>query len=620
MRTAACANVTGEVAQGWNENTCWDGSAPVVEFGQDNVNPRSGLSAQRVVLKQGRRAELAQFVSTPLDPGTNYEVRLWLRGTDAKFLSVVLRQSAAPYRVYVNKVVKLTPVWREHVLSAVTPGGDVALIVSAETPMTYWVDDANMTVAPGGRLSGLPATAIPRGYFGMHFNYADTPWPADGGALGALRIWDAAGNADDSGNGAQWADISPACGVYQWSGLDARVAAAQAKQADVLMTLGGRTPRWASARPDETSATPGGGSPYGAGQAAEPANLQDWRDWVTAVATRYKGRIRYWEIWNEPMFKYFYTGTPDKLLELWREAHAIIKAIDPANQVLTPSGDVGYLDYVLSAGGLAYSDIINTHYYVDQPEDVHAVDGQNLLQMLQRVGARGKPLWNSEAGWLDFSDPSVRMTQEHGAAYAARAYLINWASGALRFYWYTWDNRANQFVLREADGTTPSRAGRAYFEVARWMTGSVMEDLSVDAQGNHIVRLRRTNGVAAFALWNPLGSTSFAVPAVWNAVSERDLSGTTRTRSIGGTITLGISPILLESALPTSGSELIVDNLRAGSKDAAHTYTGGWCDSGVVGAYGTGSLFSCGTGRDTYRWTPNLPASGVYDVYVRWTP
>jgi hypothetical protein len=28
---------------------------------------------------------------------------------------------------------------------------------------------------------------------------------------------------------------------------------------------------------------------------------------------------------------------------------------------------------------------------------------------------------------------------------------------------------------------------------------------------------------------------------------------------------------------------------------------------------------SCGTGADTYRWTPNIPAAGAYDVYVWYT-
>jgi hypothetical protein len=72
---------------------------------------------------------------------------------------------------------------------------------------------------------------------------------------------------------------------------------------------------------------------------------------------------------------------------------------------------------------------------------------------------------------------------------------------------------------------------------------------------------------------------------------------------------------------PQTG-ELIIDNAAAGVQDAAggRTFTGTWCLSGSTNQFGTDSLFSCSSsGTDTYRWTPNLPTAGTYDVYVWWT-
>jgi hypothetical protein len=66
-------------------------------------------------------------------------------------------------------------------------------------------------------------------------------------------------------------------------------------------------------------------------------------------------------------------------------------------------------------------------------------------------------------------------------------------------------------------------------------------------------------------------------------------------------------------------SEIILDNLPAGDEDAARTFTGSWCLSGGIGPLGTDSLYSCGAGLDTYRWTPAIPAAGAYDVSVWWT-
>jgi beta-glucosidase/6-phospho-beta-glucosidase/beta-galactosidase len=36
------------------------------------------------------------------------------------------------------------------------------------------------------------------------------------------------------------------------------------------------------------------------GTFAPPDNLQDFADFVSAVVSRYKGRVRYYQLWNEP--------------------------------------------------------------------------------------------------------------------------------------------------------------------------------------------------------------------------------------------------------------------------------------------------------------------------------
>jgi PKD repeat protein len=65
---------------------------------------------------------------------------------------------------------------------------------------------------------------------------------------------------------------------------------------------------------------------------------------------------------------------------------------------------------------------------------------------------------------------------------------------------------------------------------------------------------------------------------------------------------------------PAPANEIILDNGQTGT-----SYTGAWCASAAAGAYLANSLYSCGTGIDTYRWTPSFPTSGNYDVYVLWT-
>ena len=179
-----------------------------------------------------------------------------------------------------SKLATLTTTWTRYDLVGLTDSTDGVLLIVAEKPGTFWVDDVAIQAEDSNATNpSPPASAIPRSYFGMHFNRLDTPWSHVDATIGAVRIWDAGENRNGSGVGAQWSEINSTAGNYNWSGLDARVAVATAHNADVVYTLGGRTPRWASSQPDANS-------PYGPGQCAAPKTDHLWQAWVRTIATR----------------------------------------------------------------------------------------------------------------------------------------------------------------------------------------------------------------------------------------------------------------------------------------------------------------------------------------------
>jgi hypothetical protein len=98
-----------------------------------------------------------------------------------------------------------------------------------------------------------------------------------------------------------------------------------------------------------------------------------------------------------------------------------------------------------------------------------------------------------------------------------------------------------------------------------------------------------------------------------------DVAGTARVTvaTSGGTSNGATFTITTGTA-----TTMIIDNAPVGVEDTLgdqRTFTGRWCRSADTEAYGSDSLQSCGTGLDTYRWTPNIPATRVYDVYVWYT-
>ena len=57
-----------------------------------------------------------------------------------------------------------------------------------------------------------------------------------------------------------------------------------------------------------------------------------------------------------------------------------------------------------------------------------------------------------------------------------------------------------------------------------------------------------------------------------------------------------------------SAVEFILDNAALGVQDTAggRTFTGKWCTSIATNKFGANSFYSCGSGSDTYRWTPKI--------------
>ncbi len=103
---------------------------------------------------------------------------------------------------------------------------------------------------------------------------------------------------------------------------------------------------------------------------ARPAykHLDAWRQYVRNIVSRYKGRLHYWEVWNEPDLEQFWKDTPDAAhyTLLLKAAYEEIKAVDPSAQVLLGgvSGiPMDYLKGIYDAGGGAFFDIMNVHPY-----------------------------------------------------------------------------------------------------------------------------------------------------------------------------------------------------------------------------------------------------------------
>lgn len=158
---------------------------------------------------------------------------------------------------------------------------------------------------------GQPSPGIPTGFV-----------VAEGADFASLR-W---GGGTSVKLLADWSALEPEPGQFAWKPLDEAIAAASSAGLQVVLVLA-YTPKWASPAEGPDLADP-------AIYSREPAKrIDNWAAFVSAVASRYKGKVRDWQVWTAlslPLFR----GTITEYLVLLRAARLKTKATDPTSRIV----------------------------------------------------------------------------------------------------------------------------------------------------------------------------------------------------------------------------------------------------------------------------------------------
>ena len=378
----------------------------------------------------------------------------------------------------------------------------VSLAVSAGLlSATVVMPAAQAAPAP---MQDLRGSVVKQDLFGMHvFNLEDGVWPTV--PVGSIRLWD---------NETTWSAIEPAKGQFAWGKLDTAVQTAQANGVtDILMVLAG-TPAWATSDPAS-----GGLAGVLPGAAGAPANLQDWDDWVRAVATRYKGRITAYQPWNEANLSTFFTGSPKVMAQMTKRAYDIIKSIDPAATVVAPSTGTRlggpfkkfYPAYLRELKALGWPvDAWAVHTYpasLGTPVD-RAGLARTFFAVLAAEGAPEKPIWDTENNFglagPGPTNPDQDITDARAADWTARTYLDALRLGISRVYWYAWGPE-NDLVGIQMYAGTP--AAKAFQTLQNWIVGSTFVRCSNTAK---VACVFTRNGVKSKIVFAETGKARFA--------------------------------------------------------------------------------------------------------------
>ncbi len=344
---------------------------------------------------------------------------------------------------------------------------------------------------------------------------------------GSRRLWDA---------GVTWAALEPAPGSYNWSTLDAEVAQAQAAGAEVTLTLG-MTPAWATSRPSLAST-------YGPGATAMPAHIADWDAYVTAVATRYQGRIANYEVWNHPSDATFWSGAAAQLGSdmalLSAHAAAAVHASDANAKVVAPALDAAGLGLFLAAGGSSSVDVFSAALSLagGAPE---AVVGEisAIRAVMLNTSAETKPLWDDQPSW---TLPAGGLSEADQAAYTARALILNASFGISRVAWYAWDDNESTALRLSDSNAQPTAAAAAYGVMEGWLSGAAINGCSENAQQLWSCQLVR-GSQPVWVLWSAAGTLQASGLGM---TTVTDLEGNEQAIGAAGSVTVGSAPVLLQ--------------------------------------------------------------------------
>ncbi len=201
-----------------------------------------------------------------------------------------------------------------------------------------------------------------------------------------------------------------------------------------------------------------------------PDNLEDFGNYVTMTVSHFKGRIKMWEVWNEPnggyrFWKSSLTGDPEKYGDLLKVAYTRVKKVCP--ECTVSYAGLFYHQEVIEGAPLYleksfeyhpdlgnYFDVMAYHPYpfyppLAAPESDQFLEtpiydmNYNMLNIL-KINGYTKPLWITEVGWPTIY--SLSLTDQ--ANYLVRSFVLAYATGASMYLYFTfWDGDLSKALV-----------------------------------------------------------------------------------------------------------------------------------------------------------------------------
>lgn len=209
-----------------------------------------------------------------------------------------------------------------------------------------------------------------------------------------------------------WDGIETARGKYDWGFWDDYVRIAVEEYGITLIPYICYTPAWNST---------GDSTNY---WNHTPVDYNVFGAFVEALVTRYRDRIKTWELWNEPDIKEYWSGNAADLARLTKIGAEAVRRADPSAKVVL-AGLAGHTDFTLALfrdhGISPYVDVVNCHSYYEtwngDPLETVVPYVSTISEIIGKYG-NNQSLWMAEVGYSTFRQPDGYVSNSYRAAYA----------------------------------------------------------------------------------------------------------------------------------------------------------------------------------------------------------
>ena len=178
----------------------------------------------------------------------------------------------------------------------------------------------------------------------------------------------------------------------------------------------------------------------------------DYVNYAKQVVGHFKDRVKYWEIWNEPDTKTYWTPQDGmkSYASLLKEVYPVLKEADPTCSVvlggLAQSHSIQLKHIYKNGGGRAF-DVVNIHPFVDPlaSDAMQVLKGyyRSVYKEMQANGDAAKPIWFTELGCPGTDNPAAKgwwngksPTEAEQAEWVRKIYSdpLKWP-GVKKVYW-----------------------------------------------------------------------------------------------------------------------------------------------------------------------------------------